>query len=143
MTKVNQVIGQNVYENLMQRMGLTADNQAARRIFEAGINVALHHQTQQSVLLQKEPRVKKELSQADLQFISHVFNSILNEFNENLVVLDRAVKVQYSKSNAEDPIVTRNDFDLLNYYRDMQRDLKAKTLKMAKIQNKLKSQIRK
>ena len=142
MTKVNQLIGQNVYENLMQRMGLTADNQAARRIFEAGINVALHHQTQQPVLLQKETRAKKELSQADLQFISHVFNAILNQFNENLVVLGRATKDQYNKSNIDVPS-THNEFQLLNYYRDMQRDLKAKTLKMAKIQNKLKSQIRK
>lgn len=82
------------------------------------------------------------LTQEELQFMTHVFRSILNEFEHHRTVVNRAVDYFWNQSDPTNPDTAR-EYRELNNVKNIKRELKSKTKKLAEIQRKLKNQLRK
>lgn len=86
----------------------------------------------------------ESLSQQDLQFLSYMLRNILNEMESHKHTCNRAVDYYWQRSipDDENPISQAN-FRALNGYKDSKREIKAKAKKMAEIQRKIKTTLRK
>lgn len=96
---------------------------------------------QSKTKIRKEYKMKPELTQAEVQSLICHNARYLTSLNDTCSVVRAAAKVAWSKcdpANKDDELV-KFYFDGLNALRDYQRFLTAESLKMSKIQGKLKA----
>lgn len=83
-----------------------------------------------------------QFTQEELQFLKAIISQTITDLHTKQNQLDGYIKDQFNKCNPDDPTTYMN-FKYLNFLRDAQRAQRADIKKLAGIQKKIKSSLRK
>ena len=110
--------------------------------FDAGVEFGVKIGYKQGVEDSFDTDLLNHFTQEELQFLKATISQTITALHTQQNQLDGFIKVQFNKCNPDDPD-TYMYFKYLNVLRDVQRERRADIKKLAGIQKKIKSSLRK
>lgn len=124
----------------MEKIEDFAFNKTGNHSFDAGMLYG-YHLGVQSQLTQEVIDLKYQFTQEELQFLKSTFSGILTRLHDYQERVNLKIAELFEKCNPEDPN-TSGAFVVMNGLRDDLREKKAITKRLAGIQKKIKSSLR-
>ena len=110
--------------------------------FDAGVELGARIGYKQGVEDSFYTNQLNQFTQEELQFLKATISRTITDLHERQAQINRSIKPQFNKCNPDDS-ATYMDFKYLNVLRDAQRAQRADIKKLAGIQKKIKSSLRK
>ena len=110
--------------------------------FDAGVELGARIGYKQGVADSFNTNQLNQFTQEELQFLKAIISQTITDLHTKQNQLDGSIKNQFNKCNPDDPTTYMN-FKYLNVLRDVQRGYSADIKKLAGIQKKIKSFLRK
>ena len=107
--------------------------------FDAGVELGAKIGYKQGV---KDSFDTNQFTQEELQFLKATISGTITDLHYRQAQINRSIKLQFNRCNPDDS-ATYWDFKYLNSLRDVQREYSADIKKLAGIQKKIKSFLRK
>jgi len=125
----------------------TADNNTSimktgNANFDAGVELGVKIGYKQGVEDSFDTNQLNQFTQEELQFLKATISGTITDLHYRQAQINSSIKRQFNKCNPDDS-ATYWDFKYLNALRDVQRGYSADIKKLAGIQKKIKSSLRK